>query len=238
MTTLTRITRVSLSPSKIPYGGFSPVRLQTEILPPPSAARPELSAARIPPANKPYKRPKSKHPVHAAHRRANRSWPKAFGPSGTIAGSTGRFRPEALGSPTGYSVPSDHRLLWPHPSLSFSSTHLFIRGWLLQPRGLPRVENERFPNLLLVSIPSCRPPYPDGPNGCLWLCFTVGSGLRHLCKGSASTVPTRFGTGAGKRNEAARFALCYGPKDCLPPTDRGFYFRAFAGWIAPSRRRG
>jgi hypothetical protein len=234
----TQTTCVFPSPSKIPYGGFSPVRLQTEILPPPSAACQELCATRIRPANKPYKRPKSKHPAHAAHRRANRSRPSALGPSGTIAGSTGRFRPEALGSAAGYSVPPHRRLLWPHPSLSFSSTRLFIRGWLLQPRGLPRAENERFPNLLLVSIPSCRPPYPDGPNGCLWLCFTVGTGLRHLCKGSASTVPARFGTGAGKRNEAARFALCYGPKSCLPFTDKGFYIRAFAGRIAPSRRRG
>ena len=187
MTIVTRITRVSLSPSKIPYGGFSPVRLQTEIPPPPSAARQELSATRIPPTNKPYKRPKSKHPGHAAHQRANRSKPDASGSSGTIASSTGQFRPEALGSAAGYSVPPHHRLLWPHPSLSLSSTHLCIRGWLLQPRGLPRAENERFPNLLLVSVPSCRPPYPGGPDGCLWLCFTTRSDLRHLRIGSAST---------------------------------------------------
>ena len=37
--TCTRGTRVSSSPSKIPYGGFSPVRLQTGILPRPSPAR-------------------------------------------------------------------------------------------------------------------------------------------------------------------------------------------------------
>src|ERR1022692_4026503 len=183
MTISTRITRVSPSPSKIPYGGFSPVRLQTEILPPPSASRQELSAARIPPANKPYKRPKSKHPAHAAHRRASRSRPSTLGPSGTIAGSTGPFRPEALGSPTGYIVPSDHRLLWPHPSLSSPSTHLFIRGWLLQPLGLPRVENKRFPNLLLVSIPSCRPPMaPTVASGCaspLALAFAAFARARH-----------------------------------------------------------
>ncbi len=41
---------VSPSPSKIPYGGFSPVRLQTEIQPPPSTSCQELSAARVPPA--------------------------------------------------------------------------------------------------------------------------------------------------------------------------------------------
>src|ERR1035441_3672689 len=198
MTISTRITRVSPSPSKIPYGGFSPVRLQTEILPPPSASRQELSAARIPPANKPYKRPKSKHPAHAAHRRASRSRPSTLGPSGTIAGSSGRFRPEALGSPTGYIVPSDHRLLWPHPSLSFSSTHLCIREWLLQPRGLPRAENERFPNLLPVSVPSCRPPYPGGPDGCLWLCFATRASLRRFVIGSASTCPTHVGSGVGR----------------------------------------
>src|SRR5271156_3796303 len=94
-------TCVFPSLSKIPYGGFSPVRLQTEIPPPPSAARQELSAARIPPANSPYKRPKSRHPVHVAHRRANRSRPSVLGPSGTIANSTRRFRPEALGSAAG-----------------------------------------------------------------------------------------------------------------------------------------
>jgi hypothetical protein len=190
-------TGVFPSPSKIPYGGFSPVRLQTEIPPPPSACHRELSATRIPPTKEPYKRPKSKHPGHAAHQRANRSRPGASGPSGTITSSKGRFRPEALGSAVGYSVPPHHRLLWPHPSLSFSSTHLCIRGWLLQPRGLPRAENDRFPNLLLVSVPSCRPPYPGGPDGCLWLYFTIRSGLRQLCTGSASTGPTHVGSGVG-----------------------------------------
>lgn len=191
-------TCVFPSPSKIPYGGFSPVRLQTEIPPPPSAARSELSAARIPPANKPYRRPKSKHPDHAAHRRANRSKPGAPDSSGTITSSIGQFRPEALGSAAGCSVPPHHRLLWPHPSLSLSSTHLCIRGWLLQPRGLPRAENERFPNLLPVSLPSCRPPYPGGPDGCFWLYFATRSSLRHFRTGSASTCPTHVGSGVGR----------------------------------------
>ena len=197
MNSLSPHTCVFPSPSEIPYGGFSPVRLQTEIPPPPSADRQELSAARMPPTSKPYKRQKSKHPDHAAHRRASRSEPGAPGSSGTITSSTGRFRPEALGSAAGYSVPPHHRLLWPHPSLSLSSTRLCVRGWLLQPRGLPRAENERFPNLLLVSVPSCRPPYPGGPDGCFWLCFTIRSGLRHFRTGSASTSPRMVGSGVG-----------------------------------------
>jgi len=191
-------TCVFPSPSKIPYGGFSPVRLQTEIPPPPSTTSPESSAARIPPAKQSYRRPKSTHPALAAHRRANRVTAGCTRPSGTIPGSKGRFRPEALGSSAGSSVPPDHRLLWPHPSLSLSSTHLCIRGWLLRPRGLPRAENERFPNLLPVSGPSCRPPYPDGPDGCLWLCFAIRSGLRRFRSGSASIVPTHVGSGVGR----------------------------------------
>jgi hypothetical protein len=60
------------SPSKIPYGGFSPVRLQTEIHPPPSSSLPGLSAARIPPAVALIGGQKPRHPSTAAHRRANR----------------------------------------------------------------------------------------------------------------------------------------------------------------------
>jgi hypothetical protein len=193
-----QITCVFPSPSKIPYGGFSPVRLQTEIQPPPSASRRELSAARMPRSNTPYRRPQSKHPDHAAHQRANRSEPSsAPGLSGTITSSRGQFRPEALGSAAGCHVPPHQRLLWPHPSLSLSSIRLCIRGWLLQPRGLPRAENERFPNLLPVSLPSCRPPYPGGPNGCLWLCFTIRAGLRPFRTGSASTCATHVGSSVG-----------------------------------------
>jgi hypothetical protein len=60
------------SPSKIPYGGFSPVRLQTEIHPPPSPPPSRLSAARIPPAVALISGQKPKHPDAAAHQRANR----------------------------------------------------------------------------------------------------------------------------------------------------------------------
>jgi hypothetical protein len=79
-----QITCVFPSPSKIPYGGFSPVRLQTEIPPPPSSQMPGLSAARIPPAiglisgHRPGSQPlrptkgltvgKRMHPLQAAQR--------------------------------------------------------------------------------------------------------------------------------------------------------------------------
>ena len=226
-------TCVFPSPSKIPYGGFSPVRLQTEIPPPSSATRPELSAARMPPARKPYKRPESRHLGHAAHARADRSEPYASGSSGTIASSTGRFRPEALGSPAGYSVPPDHRLLWPHPSLSLSSTHLCVRGWLLQPRGLPRAENERFPNLLPVSLPSCRPPYPGGPDGCLWLCFAIRASLRRFVSGSASTCPTHVGSGVGRVTRLQGSLYATARRLARPSPTRAITLKLSRVWIAP-----
>jgi hypothetical protein len=193
---ITLSTWVFPSPSKIPYGGFSPVRLQTGIQPPPSAWPPNLSAARVHPAARSYRRLQPKHPGCAAHRRANRSGigrpiQSAHAPVAQVIPSRGPWLPSGL------CCPPDHRLLWPHPSLSLSSPHLCIRGGLLQPMGLHRAENERFPNLLLVSVPSCRPPYPGGPDGCFWLYFTIRTGLRHLCSGSASTSPAHVGSGVG-----------------------------------------
>jgi len=57
-------TRVSSSPSKIPYGGFSPVRLQTGIRPRPSPARSGSSRHPAPA----YTRLKFLSPKRAVHR--------------------------------------------------------------------------------------------------------------------------------------------------------------------------
>jgi hypothetical protein len=233
MTIVTRITRVSLSLSKIPYGGFSPVRLQTEIQPPPSSTRPGLSAARMPPETRLVSgyRPGSQplRPIEGL----TVDGAGAPASSGTASRRTGQFRPEALGSPTGYVVPSDHRLLWPHPSLSLSSTHLCIRGWLLLPRGLPRAENERFPNLLLDSVPSCRPPYPGGPDGCFRLYFTIRAGLRHFRIGSASTWPTHVGSGVGRVTRLQGSLYATARRLARPSPTRTITLELSRVWIAP-----
>jgi hypothetical protein len=75
--------------------------------------------------------------------------------------------PEALGSPSGYVVPSGHRLLRPHPPLWIPLHHLWIRG-----RGCCTQGNrlgvgiQRFPNLLRWTVLACRLPYPGGPEEC------------------------------------------------------------------------
>jgi hypothetical protein len=87
---------VSSSLSKIPYGGFSPVRLQTGSPRRPSCVPtgPRLYAVQVRPSDPDSQRWHFKRVV--CHRTS---------------------RPEALGSPAGYAVPPGHRLLWPHPRL-------------------------------------------------------------------------------------------------------------------------
>jgi hypothetical protein len=106
----------SCSPSKIPYGGFSPVRLQTRIQPRPSSAPPELKRkTRI---------PSGTADSYAAKVQASPpivlDSPRQF--SGAVSHEPSR--PEALGSPEGYAVPPGLRLLWPHLKLSVSPTGL------------------------------------------------------------------------------------------------------------------
>ena len=221
-------TCVFPSPSKIPYGGFSPVRLQTEILPPPSPCAQELSAARIPPATA-YKRPKFRH-LQITRPTEGLTVVDRMHPAQAALRSSAQD--DSVQRPLARQrvVLSRHVIAYyglirasrsPPPDLC-------LRGWLVQPRGLPWAENERFPNLLLVSLPSCRPPYPGGPDGCLWLCFPIRSGLRHFVVARHPHAHTRR-FWRGSCNEAAKFALCYGPKACSPFTDKDFYAQAFTG---------
>ena len=131
---------VSSSPSEIPYGGFSPVRLKTGCQRQPSPYR-----AYMPP-------PAHVTPVPALAARCRRR-----------GGRPEHSGPEALGSPAGYRVPSGLGLLWPHPSLSVSPADF---ACLAYTAGLClAAESERVPNLICVSFFPCRLPYPGGPDG-------------------------------------------------------------------------
>ena len=114
----TRHPHVSSSPSKIPYGGFSPVRLQTGLQQRRSSstalalsARPAFELA--PPT---YTSPPALHRT-----------PVALAGMYSGAYSQDVSSPEALGSPVGYVVPPGLRLLWPHVRLSPTPADLLIR---------------------------------------------------------------------------------------------------------------
>lgn len=196
---------VSASPSKIPYGGFSPVRLQTGLGPSPSL-----------PGTRPttYRRPESRSPASTL---APRGAIAALSRRREASGSPEPSGPEALGSPAGCIVPSGRCLLWPHPRLQFSLIDLWFSSMGL----CLAAESWRFPALLCLSFCPCRLPYPGGSSGeCCFKChpwqpspICEGLGIRDGPRNSRFT--------RGVSNEAAQFALCCGPDSCLPCTDTG-----------------
>ena len=108
--------RVSPSPSKIPYGGFSPVRLQMDRQWRPSTTSQGLSAVHIRPMTPSYTPPQFLLP---GVRDPRRDFPvlEPFGSMWHDSQQRQHVHPEALGSPSGYVVPAGHRLLRPHPPL-------------------------------------------------------------------------------------------------------------------------
>ena len=152
---------VPCSFSKIPYGGFSPVRLQTGIGRRSSFAR-NLYAAR-----------------------ASVSGPCSR--DGHFSGSVlpGRSSPEALGSPAGYAVPPGHGLLWPHPSLWPPPAGLLFfvrRGCFGSPR---RTRGSPIYSACLSLRAVFRTPVD--PAVAFDCSFTADTDLDHLCTGSVST---------------------------------------------------
>ena len=92
---------VSSAPSKIPYGGFSPVRLQT--------SPPEVTFRSVPtPRYRPLPSASVVHPLLCPV-----AW--ACAPSERAERRFRPARPVALGSASGYAVRQPLRLLWPHP---------------------------------------------------------------------------------------------------------------------------
>ena len=101
--------RVSPSPSKIPYGGFSPVRLQMDRQWRPSTTSRGLSAVHIRPMTPSYTPPQFSLP---GIRDPRRGLP-VLEPFGSIWHDSQQLQhvhPEALGSPSGYSVPTAQTL--------------------------------------------------------------------------------------------------------------------------------
>ena len=249
----------SCSPSKIPYGGFSPVRLQTRCQPRPSSSLSKLKRkTRI---------PSDQVDLYAANVQVSSpivlealSLPRHF--SGVP--NHGPSRPEALGSPEGYVVPPGHRLLWPHLKLSVSPASLFpsprqvfaLRSGRSRsreaPQFTPRVSlpvplsvprqtkwNDHRPSrfrLRTFRFQPFRPLVPKSlkPCPCL-LCPRTVPPPSTLA--FASSVQARRLLSSPSRRfsdgpcyEAATFTLCYGPVSCWLFTDKSFYFRAFASW--------
>ncbi len=152
-------TYVSSSPSKIPYVGFSPVRLQTGIRPRPSHHDPRL------------KRKTRIH--HVARSTYTRPMPRFCAPVARRHVRRGGCLSEPVQRPLAHPRVLLSRRIVAYYGLIRNSRPLPPAYWIRPggslPDGLVWAGIERLPNLLCVSVPPCRRPYPDGPSGCPWL---------------------------------------------------------------------
>jgi hypothetical protein len=216
------LQHVSSSPSKIPYVGFSPVRLQTGIQPQPSPVKHGLSARpTYLPVLQTYMRSKSLNSVERHFHRI-RAFAQAGLPSGQKNNPVQR--------------PLAHR--W----VMLSHQVLAYYGLIRNSRPLPSIYElydgslpygpvwagvERLPNLLRMPLSTVPPSVPrrarrlhmtvSSPSV---LAFAISEKARH-----PQPHARRFSR--GKRNEAAKFTLCYGPVESLALPRQGLLLPSF-----------
>jgi hypothetical protein len=209
---------VSSAPSKIPYGGFSPVRLQTRLTQRPSSrAYP--------------------HPLIGRHCRylrlrrfvRNGSCDQAAPPtSDHDRGSSGPWLPRRLYCPPDSSLTTatSAPLRATQRLMDYSAK---LRDLPASPRGSPIYSASPW-------VP-CRRPYSGGSSDCSrrflrrWYC------LRQIRIGSATTNPTNpVHVGRVTKLQRSLNAAAWGP--CLPCSGQDFYDRAFMGQVTPDSHVG
>ena len=214
---------VSSSLSKIPYSGFSPVRLQTGFQPRPSSNLPSLSARpAFPRTPWIYTRLQSLSPGRA----------NCFRPRTCVQSE--------LSCPDG-----DHPV-----QRSLAPLRVMLSRWIIAyyylmrasrplppvyglssgslPYGLVWAGNEKVPNLSCSSISIVPSSVPRRPGDCSWLLLH-----RPLWPSPPSQkIGVRTLTLAGSSrescyHEAAKFTLCYGPTELLAPLRLGRLLSSF-----------
>ena len=205
---------VSPIPSKIPYGGFSPVRLQTRFRPrPPSRAghctfigrhRGDLQSQRL-----------------IRSRSCDQSAPR---PSDIHRESSGPWLPNRLSCPVGSSLTMA-------TSAPLSATRRLIILYSAELRVAPA--NRRGSPLYSASpFTPCRRPYSGGSRNCMRRYLHRGFCLRRISSDSATTNPT-IPKPVGSVTELQRSLDAAAWRCCLPCFGQGFYDRAFTGRVTP-----
>ena len=198
---------VSSSPSKIPYGGFSPVRLQTGRRPQPSPGA-SRHAPRFICGPSPIRRPERPMRSAASHRASR---------NGTCVQAALRSRPGTVQSrgpwlARGLCCPAGSSLTMASSEpLDASRGLIFFVRAALCPLALPRAWNREGPHFPLPVCPPVPPPLPRWTRRVLLavsspptLAFTESVAVRH-------PLPHTRRFSRGLFNEAAEFASCCGP---------------------------
>ena len=211
---------VSSSLSKIPYGGFSPVRLQTGFQPRPSPNMLSLSA-----------RPAFPHSRRIYTRLKSLSQKRAFFRSGTCVQA--ELPLSSMDYPVQRSL-APRRVVLSRQLIAYYDlirasrplplVYVLSSGSL--PDGLVWAGNEKVPNLSCSSLPIVPSSVPRRPNNCSWLL------LRHWLWPSPSLqkVGARWPTLCGSAwlcHEAAKFTSCYGPMRLLALLRQGRLLSSF-----------
>ena len=212
---------VSSSLSKIPYGGFSPVRLQTGIQPRPSSKMSRLSA-----------RPAFTQTPWIYTRLQSLSPKRAFIRRGTFVQAelplSYRNNPVQR-SLAPQRVMLSRRLIAYYDLIRASRSHRTIYGLFIRPSpdGLVWAGTEKVPNLRCRSVTTCRLLYPGSRMVALGCCFATRAGLPPKGRESASAWPRLPVISRGPLHEAVKFAAA--AARCLASLATGpdVYVRAF-----------
>jgi len=209
---------VSSAPSKIPYGGFSPVRLQTRLTPrPPSRA-----------CQRPLIGRHCRYLVSRWFVRSGSCDQPAPRTSDHDRGSSGPWLPRRLFCPAGSSLTMA-------TSAPLSATQRLmnysvrLRNQSASRRGSPIYSASPFT--------PCRCPYSGGPSECIPRCLPHGYCLRRISSGSATTSPTTPDqVGSVTKLQHSLYATAW--RCCLSRSGQDFYDRAFLGRVTPKTQVG
>ena len=217
--------RVSSSLSKIPYGGFSPVRLQT-------------GSTGIPPRSSPAGTDLSARPAFLRH-------PLTY--TRLLLLSPKRANSYRRGTCVQAALPSSdanlpvQRSLAPQPVLlsrqisayydliRASRSHRTIYALFFRPSplGLFRAGTEKVPNLSCLSVTPCRLLYPGSWMTALGCCFIIHASLPPQGRESASAISRIPASTREPFNEAIKFAVAAAQGLACLATGQGVYVRAF-----------
>jgi len=230
----TGLTCVSSSPSKIPYGGFSPVRLQTGsgIPPRPSRTGPDLSARPASIRHRlAYTRLQSLSPKRANCYRSGTCVQAALPSSDANLPVQRSLAPQR--------VLLSRRLIAYYDLIRASRSHRTIYGLFIRPSpdGLIWAGTEKVPNLSCRSVTTCRLLYPGSRMAALGCCFATHAGLPPKGRESASAWPRLPVISRGPLHEAVKFAGAAARCLASLATGPGVYVRAFISWVTPLKCR-
>ena len=209
---------VSSTPSKIPYGGFSPVRLQTRLSPrPPSRAchRPLIG----------------RHCRYLVSRRLIRSRTcvqAAPRTSDHNHESSGPWLPNRLYCPVGSSLTmtTSAPLSATWRLMDYSAR---LRVQPAHPRGSPVYSANPFS--------PCRRPYSGGSSDCLTMSTSLTLAFAVFASARQPHLPA-FRSQRGCVTKLQRSLNATARRSCLPCSGQGFYNRAFMGRVAPTTHVG